>query len=217
MLSDTYTSMSGRSIIVAKLSKNLGIAILVFLWLTLGCFAAGLAGNVWIILKIANKKTNNSGVVDVTYGLWKNCTTDSKQRLCTQRKLTEFLSFTNITGTDPIIICLLISAAFVLLTVFVMSVMLCCCRRKPRLWRRSVKWNVVFLVIAVTASIDAMLYTELSFFSGYPGMIGTEWYNGRGWSYMVSWAGTGCVLLAFVLTLSQLCAKHEDVDMDCSR
>lgn len=210
MLSDTYTTMSSRSIIVAKLSKKLAIAIFVLLWLTLGCFAAGLAGNMWIVLK-------NNIVGDVTYGLWKNCTSTPKKTRCTQRNLSEFLTFTNITGTDPIIICLLISAAFIIFSVLVVSSMLCCCGRKPRLWRRSVKWNVVFLVIAVTASVDAMLYTELSFFGGYPDMIGTEWYNGRGWSYMVSWAGTGCVLIAFILTLSQLCAKHEDVDMDCGR
>ena len=209
MLSDTYTTMSGRTIIVAKSSKKLAIAIFVLLWLTLGCFAAGLAGNMWIVLQ--------NDIADVTYGLWKNCTTTPKKKLCSVRNLTEFLTFTNITGTDPIIICLLISAGFIVLTLLVVASMLCCCARKPRVWRRSVKWNVVFLVIAVTASVDAMLYTELSFFTGYPGMVGSGWYNGRGWSYMVSWAGTGCVLIAFVLTLSQLCAKHEDVDMDCGR
>lgn len=208
------TTMTGRSIIVAKTSKKLAIAIAAFLWLTLGCFAAGLAGNVWIVI---TKVISPGKTAQVTYGLWKNCSKilDQPQE-CSVRKFSELLSFDNVSGTDPIIICLLISAGFIILTLIVTSSMFCCCRRKPRLWRRSIKWNVVFLIIAVTAAVDAMLYVELSYFQSYrDSMIGEGWYNGRGWCYMLSWAGAGFVCLAFILTLSQLCTKHEDVDMNC--
>ena len=73
---------------------------------------------------------------------------------------------------------------------------------------------ISFVFVLVTAAVDAMLYTELSYFKSYPGMVGQSWYNGRGWSYMLSWVGTGFLLISFILTLIQLCAKHEDVDME---
>ena len=43
--------MSGGNYIVSKHFKTLSIAIVVFLWLTLGCFAAGLTGNIWVVME----------------------------------------------------------------------------------------------------------------------------------------------------------------------
>ena len=139
-------------------------------------------------------------------GLWKNCTTINGATNCTQLALNQFLTFTNVMGTDPIMICLLISSGCIIIVILVHAFTGCCCRRKQHLWRKGVKSNIVLLVIALTAAVDAMLYTELSYFNNFPDMLGHEWYNGRGWSYMVSWAGTGTLLIAFFLTLGQLCA-----------
>lgn len=194
--------MSGNYI-VSRHFKSLSIAIVVFLVLTLGCFAAGLAGNVWIIIEKITTNTNNTA--QITIGLWENCTRINSVTNCTKLQPEDFLSFRNITGTDPIIICLLISSGCVLIVLLTLMFTGCCCRRKQHLWRKGVKSNIVFLVIAVTAAVDAMLYTELSYFNSFPEMKGHGWYNGRGWSYMVSWAGTGTLLLGFVLSLSQLC------------
>lgn len=195
--------MSGGNYIVSKHFKSLGIAIAVFLWLTLGCFGAGLAGNAWVVITTFVQPNNQTA--SITIGLWKNCTTINNLKNCTTTQLKDFLTFKNVTGTDPIMICLLISSGCILIVVLVLMFTGCCCRRRQHLWRKGVKSNIVFLVIALTAAVDAMLYTELSFFQSYPSMLGHQWYNGRGWSYMVSWAGTGTLLLAFLLTLGQLC------------
>jgi len=194
--------MSGGNYIVSKHFRTLGIAIVFFLWLTLGCFAAGLAGNTWVVI---NTLTYSNISAQLTIGLWKNCSLIMGVRNCTQLKPNEFLTFKNVMGTDPIMICLLISSGCILIVIAVLSFTGCCCRRRQHLWRKGVKTNIVFLVIALTAAIDAMLYTELSYFKSFPSMLGHEWYNGRGWSYMASWAGTGTLLLGFILSLGQLC------------
>merc|ERR1711931_365704 len=86
---------------------TLGIAIVVFLWLTLGCFAAGLAGNVWIVIETL---TTTNQTAQLTIGLWRNCSTILGVQNCTQLQPHEFLTFKNIMGTDPIMICLIISS-----------------------------------------------------------------------------------------------------------
>lgn len=93
-------SGGGRSIIVASVSKKISIAIIVFLWLTLGCFAAGLAGNVWVLLTTYITKNGNKSKVDHTLGLWKNCTTQVAEniRKCTTRNASDFLTFKNVIG-----------------------------------------------------------------------------------------------------------------------
>ena len=93
-------SGTGRSIIVANVSKKISIAIIVFLWLTLGCFAAGLAGNVWGLLTTYKTKNGNKSKLDITLGLWKNCTTQVAEniRKCTTRNASDFLTFKNVIG-----------------------------------------------------------------------------------------------------------------------
>ncbi|XP_057303421.1 uncharacterized protein LOC130640857 [Hydractinia symbiolongicarpus] len=169
---------------------KLVIAEAIFLFLCLACFATSLASNVWWLSNTADKKT--------TLGLWKTCVEMHDTTNCSNRK--NILSFKDERGGDPIILCLLLSIFFTLLTVDISFGMVCCCKKSLHLWQRCVKWNAVLGIIAVISSVDAMLYSELEFKK-----LLQE--GERGWSYMVALAGTGLQMIGYVLLFCQLCIK----------
>merc|ERR1711953_909557 len=82
---ENNNTMSGGNYIVSKHFKSLGIAIAVFLWLTLGCFGAGLAGNAWVVITTFVQPNNQTA--SITIGLWKNCTTINNLKNCTTTQL----------------------------------------------------------------------------------------------------------------------------------
>ncbi|XP_012559629.1 uncharacterized protein LOC105845921 [Hydra vulgaris] len=154
-------------------------------FLSLGAILSAGLGNTWWVSKTSFE----------TYGLWKDCFYNITQK-CIVRS--DILKFRVNPGTDPIIVCLLLSFIFMLFSTTMSLIITFCCEKKYSLQKSAMQVNAILLLISVICSVDGMVYSEYQ-------LRHLLIVNDRGWSFFAAWAGTILQVSAFLLMLFKLC------------
>jgi len=173
----------------ADKSVNVITAITIFHLLSIGCYITSIVGNKWWIIE----KNGNTE----TQGLYKHCTDVTGSNKCITR--TNILQFQDKKGTDPILMCTILSTFFILLSLTCLSSTICCCKKKLNMRKKVFKYTIILTLISVICIVDGMLYAEIEFRDEF-----RESNRLKGWSYLVSWIGAGFQVITFILTICLL-------------